>query len=144
MSTGRICPCQKIDNSQKIANESLWRNPGKSQGGEMLLISVFIEFYFFKIVYTFLITIYFYFSALGIPGWMGLDKSATIAIVMALILLTAALSTAYKLYFCRRNRDLRNDQQRTENTGQYHGNTISSILIFINEYVKLLVLHIPI
>ena len=42
MSTGRICPCQKIDNSQKIANESLWRNPGKSlQGGEMLLISAF-------------------------------------------------------------------------------------------------------
>ena len=43
MSTGRICPCQKIDNSQKIANESLWRNPGESQGGEMLLISAFIE-----------------------------------------------------------------------------------------------------
>jgi len=86
MSTGRICPCQKIDNSQKIANESLWRNP-----------------------------------ALGIPGWMGLDKSATIAIVLALILLTAALGVAYKLFFCKRNRDLRNDELRTANTGQYHG-----------------------
>ena len=57
MSTGRICPCQKIDNSQKIANESLWRNPGESQGGEMLLISAFIEkkkiFFLFKIVFHF-------------------------------------------------------------------------------------------
>ena len=52
---------------------------------------------------------------------MGLDKSATIAIVMALILLTAALGAAYKLYFCRRNRDLRTDELRTANTGQYHG-----------------------
>jgi len=59
-------------------------------------------------------------SSLGIPGWMGLDKSATIAIVMALILLTAALGAAYKLYFCRRNRDLRTDELRTANTGQYH------------------------
>ena len=55
MSTGRICPCQKIDNSQKIANESLWRNPGESQGGEMLLISAFIEkknfFFSLKIIF---------------------------------------------------------------------------------------------
>ena len=135
MSTGRICPCQKIDNSQKIANESLWRNPGESQGGEMLLISAFIEkknfFFLFKIVYIifeqyfnyiFFVTLCFCFSALGIPGWMGLDKSATIAIVLALILLTAALGVAYKLFFCKRNRDLRNDELRTANTGQYHGN----------------------
>ena len=60
---------------------------------------------------------------------MGLDKSATIAIVLALILLTAALGVAYKLFFCKRNRDLRSDELRTANTGQYHGNTISLILI---------------
>ena len=53
---------------------------------------------------------------------MGLDRSAAVAIVLALILLTAALTTAYKLYHCRRNRELRNDEMRTANTGQYHGN----------------------
>ena len=83
------------------------------------LFLLFIELK--KIVYAYLVSIYFYFTALGIPGWMGLDKSATIAIVMALILLTAALGAAYKLYFCRRNRDLRTDELRTANTGQYHG-----------------------
>ena len=60
-------------------------------------------------------------AALGLPGWMGLDRSATVAIVLALVLLTAALGTAYKLYYCRRNRELRNDELRTANTGQYHG-----------------------
>ena len=29
MSTGRICPCQKKDNSKKIANLSVWHNPGE-------------------------------------------------------------------------------------------------------------------
>ena len=29
MSTGRICPCQKKDNSKKIARESVWHNPGE-------------------------------------------------------------------------------------------------------------------
>ena len=71
---------------------------------------------------------------------MGLDKSATIAIVLGLILLTAALSVAYKLFFCKRNRDLRSDELRTANTGQYHGNTMNLILILIYECVKLLVL----
>ena len=64
---------------------------------------------------------YLPFAALGLPGWMGLDKSAAIAIVIGCILLTTALATAYKLYHCRRNRDLRNDEMRTANTGQYHG-----------------------
>ena len=50
---------------------------------------------------------------------MGLDRSASAAIVIALVLLTTALVTAYKLYYCRRNRDLRNDEMRTANTGQY-------------------------
>lgn len=59
-------------------------------------------------------------ASLGLPGWMGLDKSAAIAIVLGCILLTTALATAYKLYHCRRNRDLRNDEMRTANTGQYH------------------------
>lgn len=59
-------------------------------------------------------------TSLGLPGWMGLDRSAAVAIVLALILLTAALTTAYKLYHCRRNRELRNDEMRTANTGQYH------------------------
>lgn len=61
------------------------------------------------------------FAALGLPGWMGLDRSAAVAIVLALVLLTSALGTAYKLYHCRRNRDLRNDEMRTVHTGQYHG-----------------------
>jgi hypothetical protein len=63
-----------------------------------------------------------FFAALGFPGWLGLDRSAAIAIVMAIVLITAALGTAYKLYHCRRNRELRNDEARTANTGQYHGN----------------------
>ena len=65
-------------------------------------------------------------AALGLPGWMGLDKSAAIAIVLGCILLTTALATAYKLYHCRRNRDLRNDEMRTANTGQYHGKYLFS------------------
>lgn len=68
------------------------------------------------------------FAALGLPGWMGLDKSAAIAIVLGCILLTTALATAYKLYHCRRNRDLRNDEMRTANTGQYHGRCIHYVL----------------
>ena len=67
-------------------------------------------------------------AALGLPGWMGLDKSAAIAIVLGCILLTTALATAYKLYHCRRNRDLRNDEMRTANTGQYHGRCIHYVL----------------
>ena len=67
------------------------------------------------------------FAALGLPGWMGLDKSAAIAIVLGCILLTTALATAYKLYHCRRNRDLRNDEMRTANTGQYHGRCIHCV-----------------
>ena len=62
-----------------------------------------------------------YFAALGLPGWIGLDRSAATAIVLGLILLSTALTTAYKLYYCRRNRDLRVDETRTANTGEYHG-----------------------
>ena len=70
-------------------------------------------------------------AALGLPGWMGLDKSAAIAIVLGCILLTTALATAYKLYHCRRNRDLRNDEMRTANTGQYHGKYLFSSVLKI-------------
>jgi len=58
--------------------------------------------------------------SLGLPGWIGLDRSAATAIVLGLILLSTALTTAYKLYYCRRNRDLRVDETRTVNTGEYH------------------------
>ena len=77
--------------------------------------------------------ILFNFSALGLPGWIGLDKSAAIAIVLALILLTTALGTAYKLYHCKRNRDLRDDEMRTVNTGQYHGEFHIHYLTFVKK-----------
>jgi len=58
--------------------------------------------------------------SLGLPGWIGLDRSAATAIVLGLILLSTALTTAYKLYYCKRSRDLRVDETRTANTGEYH------------------------
>ena len=91
----------------------IWRNPilfiATSSSGNVIQLKN-------KITATI-----FFIAALGLPGWMGLDRSATVAIVLALVLLTAALGTAYKLYYCRRNRELRNDELRTANTGQYHG-----------------------
>ncbi len=64
--------------------------------------------------------------ALGLPGWLGLDKSAAIAIAVGILILSVASCTAYKLYYCKTNRELRTDEIRTATTGQYHGKIIFS------------------
>ena len=130
MSTGRICPCSTDkDKWEKIVQQSVWHNPGM-YSEESLLYTERKVGAALNVLYSWR-RMYFVFyccdclvAALGLPGWMGLDKSAAIAIVLGCILLTTALATAYKLYHCRRNRDLRNDEMRTANTGQYHGRCI--------------------
>ena len=52
---------------------------------------------------------------------MGIDESGAIGIAIGILVLAAALATAYKLYHCKRNRELREDEVRTATTGQYHG-----------------------
>ena len=143
MSTGRICPCSTDkDKWEKIVQQSVWHNPGM-YSEESLLYTERKVGAALNVLYSWR-RMYFVFyccdclvAALGLPGWMGLDKSAAIAIVLGCILLTTALATAYKLYHCRRNRDLRNDEMRTANTGQYHGKFFYYIeyVIKTNEFV---------